>query len=893
MTERPCLFLVDGSTNIYRAYHALPNLANSQGLPTNAVYGFTALLLKLMQDFSPEYLGIVFDVKGPTFRHELYEDYKATRPGMPDDLVQQIPFIKAIVKGLGIATLELEGYEADDVIGTLARRASAHQIDCVIVSGDKDFCQLLDDRVSLFDPRSNTRVGPREAEERYGVSPEKVVEVFGLSGDASDNVPGVKGIGLKTAIKLVQDYQSIANLYAHLDEVRPISLRTKLAHGEANARLSRELVTITTNLPIPFDLDRLRVRPPDPHVLEPIFRELEFSRFLKEFIPHKISDYKLYKLIQTEETFGALLGRIKGSSPCAVHLHTASSPSGKDQLVGLAIALDPHQAFYLPLEETSPAPGRLTRAQVLKGLTPLLEDEGLKKVWHNLKPDCRLLASLGITLRGVIMDTMVASYLLNPAKRTHSLAEAALEHLHHQLSISLSGPDSAPRRAAEPHHRTAAAWESACEQADVIFLLSRVLGPKLQENRLVELFEQIEMPLILVLATMEEAGVKVDSALLSDVSRRLTRELANLEEEIYRRAGLRFNINSPQQLSEVLFEKLGLPAGSRTKTGRSTNVEVLKKLAGLHEVPGMVLTYRSMTKLKSTYLDVLPRLADPATGRIHTTFNQTATVTGRLSSTDPNLQNIPVRGKWGEKIRRAFIAEKGHLLVSADYSQIELRVLAHLSGDRALVQAFREDRDVHALTAAGLFQVSPEQVTPAMRRQAKVVNFGIIYGMGAVGLAQELDITRTEAEVYIDAYFATYQGVRAYIDETLAKARQQGYVTTIFGRIRHLPDLRSSNRTVREFAERAAINAPIQGTAADLIKKAMIAIDRRIAAEKLSARMILQIHDELLFEVSERDQERLLPLVKETMEGALLLDVPIKVTIGYGENWEQAHQGGP
>lgn len=890
MTERPCLYLIDGSTNIYRAYHALPNLSNSQGLPTNAVYGFTALLLKLVQDFSPHYLGIVFDVKGPTFRHELYEEYKATRPGMPDDLAQQIPYIKAIVKGLGIAALELEGYEADDVIGTLARNASAHQVDCVIVSGDKDFCQLLDDHVSLLDPRSSTRVGPREAEARYGVGPEQVVEVFGLSGDASDNVPGVKGIGLKTAIKLVQDYKTIANLYAHLDEVQPASLRAKLAQGEASARLSRELVTITTDLSIPFDLDRLRMRTPDPHVLEPLFRELEFSRFLKEFIPHKLPDHKLYKLVHTEEALGALLRHMKESSVCALHLHTGPSASGTDGLVGIAVALDPHQAFYLPLEDAPAGTEHaLERAKVLEDLTPLLEDEDLKKVWHNLKPDYRLLAGHGITLRGVTVDTMVASYLLNPAKRNHSLLEVALEHLHHQLSTPPSGPDSAPRRKPEPLPRAAAPWESACEQADVIFLLSRVLVPKLQENSLAELFEGIEMPLVVVLATMEEAGVKVDSALLCDFSRHLAGELGRLEEEIYRLAGLRFNINSPQQLSEVLFEKLRLPTGSRTKTGRSTNVEVLNKLAGLHEVPGLVLTYRSLAKLKSTYLDVLPRLVNPATGRIHTTFNQTATVTGRLSSADPNLQNIPVRGEWGEKIRRAFIAEKGHLLVSGDYSQIELRVMAHLSGDPALVRAFREDQDIHALTAAEVFQVSPEDVTPAMRRQAKVVNFGIIYGMSSIGLAQELGITRTEAEAYIDAYFATYQGVRAYIDENLARARHQGYVTTLSGRIRYLPDLRSSNRTAREFAERAAINAPIQGTAADLIKKAMIAVDRRITDEGVEARMILQIHDELLFEVSERDRKRLLPLVKETMEAALHLDVPIKVTIGCGENWEQAH----
>jgi DNA polymerase I len=890
MTERPCVFLVDGSATIYRAYHALPNLSNSAGLPTNATYGFTALLLKLVQEFTPRYLGIVFDVKGPTFRHELYEDYKATRPGMPEDLARQIPYIKEIVKGLGIASLELQGFEADDVIGTLARSASAQRIDCVIVSGDKDFCQILDEYVTLLDPRSSTRVGPREAESRYGVSPDRVVEVFGLSGDATDNVPGVKGIGLKTAIKLMQDYQSIANLYAHLDEVHPASLRSKLAQGEESARLSRELVTINTNLPIPFDLDQLRVRTPDPHLLEPIFRELEFSRFLKEFIPHKIPDHKIYKLVHTEEAFCSLLLRLTESTGFAVHLHTAPVGSGPDRLVGVALALDPHQAFYVPLDDAAAGIDHaLDRAQALKGLKPLFEDQNLKKVWHNLKPDYRVLAACGIQLRGIAGDTMVASYLLNPAKRNHSLPDVALEHLHHQLSLPQPTPNPEQRKHAEPSLRTTGLWEGNCEQADVIFLLSRLLFPTLQENNLAELFDRIEMPLIMVLAKMEEAGVKIDPALLSDFSRHLEGELKHLEEKIYGLAGLRFNINSPQQLSEVLFEKLRLPSASRTKTGYSTNVEVLNKLAKVHELPGIVLTYRSLAKLKSTYLDVLPRLVNPATGRVHTTFNQTSTVTGRLSSSDPNLQNIPIRGEWGEKIRRAFVAEKGHLLVSSDYSQVELRIMAHLSGDRSLLQAFREDQDIHALTAAELFQVSPEAVTPAMRREAKVVNFGIIYGMSSMGLAQELGIARSEAEAYIATYFATYQGVKDYIDATLAKGRHLGYVTTLSGRVRHLPELRSSNRTAREFAERAAINAPIQGTAADLIKKAMITIDQRIADEKLDARMILQIHDELLFEVSETDRDKLLPLVKEAMEGAMQLDVPIKVTIGYGENWERAH----
>jgi len=888
MPPTPCLYLIDGSSTIYRAYFALKNLSSSKGFPTNGIYGFTAMLVKLLEDYHPEYLGIVFDSKGPTFRHKMYDNYKATRPGMPNDLSIQIPYIKQIVRGFRINALELEGCEADDVIGTIAKQASAANVPTIIVSSDKDFCQLIDENISTFDPRTNKVSGVKEVQERFGVTPDKVVEVLGLSGDVSDNIPGVAGIGEKTAIKLIQQYQAIENLYAHLEEISEQNVRNKLRQGYESACLSKDLVTINTKLPLPFDLQLFRTVKPDPDILEPIFKELEFSRFLKELIPQKPREQKNYHPVLTEEEFQKLLLTLKNADVFSLALGKTSSDPLKADVMGIAFSCAPQQNFYI-LIGTVEGKRRLRPEEVFTGLKPVLEDNRIKKYGHNIKLDYSVLFRKGITLKGIGGDTLVASYLLNPSRKNHELKDIAFENLDYQMLTYADGAQAGKTRLPLNRKRAENSGEHLVEEAEVVFLLAGTLFPKLRENGLDKLFFGIEMPLGEVLARMELAGIKINPEILLSMSQEFGEKIKDLEEKICALAGMRFNINSPQQLSDVLFAKLNLPVIARTKTGFSTNVDVLTKLARVHEMPALVLRYRSLSKLKSTYIDALPKLIHPETGRIHTTFSQTATATGRLSSSDPNLQNIPIRGEWGERIRQAFVAEEGFVVVSADYSQIELRIMAHLSGDKNLKEAFSHGHDIHTRTASEIFQVPLEEVTPAMRRQAKVINFGVMYGMSYVGLSEELGITRGEAKKYIESYFQKYHGVKEYIDKTLAIAREQGYVKTLSKRIRYIPEINSSNRLAREFAERVAVNTPIQGTAADIIKIAMIRIDEQIKQEKVNARMILQIHDELLFETAKSDLHDLMTLVRQEMERAVELDVPIEVSVGYGKNWHEAH----
>ena len=888
MSPHSCLYLIDGSSTIYRAYFALKNLSSSRGFPTNAIYGFTSMLVKLLEDYHPEYLGIVFDSKGPTFRHKMYDDYKATRPGMPDALSIQIPYIKQIVHGFRINALELEGCEADDVIGTIAKQASAANIPTIIVSSDKDFCQLIDENISALDPRTNKASNIKEVQERFGVTPDKVIEVLGLSGDASDNIPGVAGIGEKTAIKLIRQYRTIENLYAHLEEIQEQNVRNKLKNGYESACLSKDLVTIDTKLPLPFDLRHFRTDKPDPDILEPIFKELEFSRFLKELIPQKPREQKKFHSVLTEEEFQKLLLTLKNVAAFSLVLGKTSSDPLSAEVTGLALSCSPEQTFYIPIGAGDEQEGLRPKA-IFIGLKPVLEDSRIEKYGHTIKPDYRVLFRQGITLQGIGGDTLVASYLLNPSRKNHELKDIAFENVNYRMLAYADGVRSGKTRLPFNSKPEADRGERLAEEAEVVFLLSGVLFSKLREKGLDKLFFEIEMPLTEVLARMEQAGIKINPELLFSMSREFGEKLKDLEEKIFASAKMRFNINSPQQLSEVLFAKLDLPVIARTKTGFSTNVDVLTKLVRVHEMPALVLEYRSLAKLKSTYIDALPKLINSETGRIHTTFSQTTTATGRLSSSDPNLQNIPIRGEWGERIRQAFVTESGFVLVSADYSQIELRIMAHLSGDKNLKEAFSQGHDVHTRTASEIFQVPLEEVTSAMRREAKVINFGVMYGMSHMGLSEELGITRGEAKKYIESYFQKYQGVKDYIDKTLTIAREQGYVTTLSKRIRYIPEINSSNRMAREFAERIAVNTPIQGTAADIIKIAMIRIDERITREKVDARMILQIHDELLFETSTSDLDKLMTLVREEMEGAMELDVPIEVSVGYGKNWHEAH----
>ncbi len=887
MDTKPTLYLIDGSANIYRAYHAIRNLSTSKGFPTNAIYGFTAMLMKIFQECRPTHLGMIYDAKGPTFRHDMYDQYKATRPGMPDDLVMQLPYLKQIVTGLGIHDVEIEGYEADDIIGALARRAGAAGISAVIVSGDKDFCQLVNDHITVLDPRNSSTIGVEGVRNLFGVDPDRVIEVLGLSGDATDNVPGVAGIGRKTAAKLIQRFHTIENVYSHLDEITPVHVRNKLAQGYDNARLSRDLVTIDTEMPLTFDLERFRISEPNVDVLEPIFRELEFTRFLREFGSRKSAHHKTFIRVETEQELVAVLQQSRSAGECAFLVDTMPGPVLEARINGFAISFEPHCGYYIPFSEDLLS--GLSKDAVQRLLKPFFEDLTTKKVGHDTKRAFVVLHQHGICLRGVSGDTMIASYLLNPSRRHHNLEDIAIEYLGEHLSPSTTTGKGKGKGVQKMDVQQAEKWQSSCEQAAAISQLTLPLVSRLEEKRLDSLFSQIELPLANLLARMELAGIKVNASILSEMSQETGNALDQLEQRIHSLAGEEFNVNSPQQLANILFEKLQLPVISRTKTGNSTSVAVLTTLAQHHELPSLVLDYRRLAKLKSTYIDVLPRLINPNTGRVHTSFNQTVTATGRLSSSDPNLQNIPIRGEWGRKIRQAFVADEGMVLVSADYSQIELRILALLSGDQNLREAFVAAHDIHTRTAAELFQVPAEEVTAEMRRQAKIVNFGVVYGMSHVGLAQELGISRAEAKEYIDKYFARYQGVKRYIHETLERAREQGSVETLSGRIRYIPEIASRNRMAREAAERIAVNTPIQGTAADVIKVAMLRIDKRCSEGHLDGRMILQIHDELVFEVSEKDSDSLMSLVQEEMEGAMTLDVPLKATIYCGKNWDEAH----
>ena len=891
MTEKKRrLFLIDGSSYIYRAFFAIPHLSNSKGFPTNAILGFTNMLLKVLRESEPEYLAVVFDAPGPTFRHEVFGEYKANRPSMPENLRPQIPRIKEVVEALRVPLVEEGGYEADDLIGALVRKMEGVGIDTVLVSGDKDLMQLISQHVTMYDPMKDKTFRIPEVIERFGVGPDKVIEVMGLCGDTSDNIPGVPGIGEKTAAKLIEEFGSIEGLLRNVDKVKNARVRNNLLHYGDQARLSRELATLDIRAPVEWGLESLKPGDPDLAKLHKIFKEMEFSRLLKEFTAKPERAAEDYHLVMDKQSLQALADNLKSAGAFSLDLESTSLEPMRAEIVGLSFAYKPHQAFYIPVGHTYPgAPAQLDREEVLTFLRPLLEDPRLKKYGQNIKYDYILLAKSGIHIQGIAGDTMIASYLLNPSKHRHSLEELAREHLDRQV---ITYADVAGRGAKEiPFSQVEVeiAGRYSGEDADLTLILARKLLPQIEEEGFTELFHRVELPLLEVLAVMEMHGVRLDQPLLNLMSKEFAGQMENIAQDIFQQAGEEFNINSPQQLGKILFEKLKLPGGKRTKTGYSTDVEVLTELSREFPLPAKVLEYRSLSKLKSTYVDALPELINPSTGRIHTSFNQTVTATGRLSSSDPNLQNIPIRSPEGRRIRQAFIPDEGSLILSADYSQIELRILAHLSCDTSLIETFQRDEDIHAATAAEIFHVAPDQVNPEMRRLAKVINFGIIYGMSAFGLSKELAIPPSVAQAYIANYFQKYHEVRDYIDKSLELARQKGYVTTLMDRRRYVPDLGSNNRSVRQFAERIAINAPIQGTAADLIKVAMINIHRRLLKEERKAKLILQIHDELVFEIPEDEGEVMKRLVQEEMEGVMKLYIPLKVDIGIGKNWAEAH----
>jgi len=886
------IYLIDGSGYIHRAYHAVRHLSTTRGLPTNATFGFTNMLLKLLSDRKPEHMVMAFDAKGPTFRHEIYEAYKANRPPMPEDLAVQIPYIKQVVEGMNILSLELAGYEADDIIGTLAREAEKTGFHVVMVTGDKDFKQLVSPGISIWDPMKDRTIDYTGLKENFGLEPPQWVDVMALAGDTSDNIPGVPGIGEKTAVSLIKTFGSLEAIFKNLDNVSRKKLRENLSTFREQAMLSRRLAAINTEVPLSVEMGSLRVSDPDAETLASLFKYLEFQRLQKRFPTKTDLSKKKYRVILNDEALNGLVDELKQAGMFAVDTETTAKDPMRAEIVGLSFACRPNEAAYIPLRHRyAGVPRQLDPDHTLASLKPLLEDPKLAKVGQNIKFDWIVLKRSGIQLQGVTFDTMVASYLLNPTRRAHNLEAIAAEYLDHRMISykEVTGGKKDDKGFEGVLIEDAVTY--ACEDADITLMVYEVLKPKLQEGGFDRLFKEVEIPLIPVLVDMEMSGICVERERLKAVSKDFERQLDAMEDRIYAIAGESFNIKSHKQLGRILFEKLKLPIQKKTKkkTGYSTDVEVLTTLSVEHELPALVLHYRSLSKLKSTYADALVGLIHPETHRIHTSYNQTVTATGRLSSSNPNLQNIPIRTEEGREIRAAFVPRKGWTILSADYSQIELRLLAHYSEDPILVEAFEADEDIHTRTATEVFELLPGMITPEMRRQAKVINFGIIYGMSPFGLSKELGISHKMARIYIDNYFRRYKRVKRFTEEIIEEARKAGKVTTLLGRHRWLPDISSKNRTAREFAERTAVNTPLQGTAADLIKVAMVRIHKALGEMNLNAKMLLQVHDELVFEVPPKELETVVESVTKIMEGVHELRVPLKVDIKTGQNWAIVH----
>jgi len=887
--ERETVYLVDGSSYIYRAYHAIRELSTSKGLPTNAIFGFTKMLLRLYQDKTPSYLAIVFDAPGPTFRHKIYERYKATRPPTPEDLTEQIPYIKKIIEGFRARMLEIEGYEADDIIGTVAKIATERGFYVVIVSGDKDFRQLITDRISMWDPMKDRIVDCKSIEEEYRIRPQQFIDVMALCGDRIDNIPGVPSIGEKTALKLIREFETLENIYENISDLKKKSLKERLIEFKENAFLSRELVKINTRVPVEIDCEELKVKEPDKDRLSEIFKELEFISLWNQFAKKKAETDKDYRICNDKRSFRELISEIKKKGIVSIDTESTSEDPMRAELVGISLSMEKDKGIYIPVAHKV-KDRQLDRDYVIGGFKEVIEDPNIKKIGQNIKYDALIFKRLNMDIKGIYFDTMVASYVINPGLRQHNLNVLAQQYLNYKMISYKEIVGGGKETFADVDLKSAK--EYACEDAEVVWRLWPILDEKLHKEGNASLFYELEMPLIEVLMDMEYSGVKIDEEFFKDMSIRISKELSKLEEEIFEEAGMEFNINSPQQLGFVLFEKLKLPVQKKTTKTKSysTDVRVLETLSSLnYKLPSLILRYRSLSKLKSTYLDSLLQMINPETGRIHTSFNQTVTATGRLSSSNPNLQNIPIRGEEGREIRKGFIADEGNLLLSADYSQIELRIFAHYSQDPVFINAFREGIDIHTKTASEILGVEMDKVTDDMRRIAKAINFGIIYGMGPLKLSQELHIDRREAQRYIESYYKRYKGVLRYREQMIDMARKRGYVTTLFNRKRYLPGINHSKARIRAEAERMAINTPIQGTAADLIKKAMIDIHRRLKEKRLKTKLILQVHDELVFEVPESELEEVKEVVLKEMEGVYPLSVPLRVDIGVGRNWGDTH----
>ncbi len=931
MTE--LLVLVDGNALLHRAFHAIPPLTTSKGELVNAVFGFASTLIKALNEYQPAFAAVAFDKAAPTFRHQEFDAYKANRPEAPEGLFDQMVRVQQLLDALRIPTFAQEGFEADDLLGTLSRQATEAGVDTLIVTGDSDALQLVGPRVRVLTPRrtfNDVAVFDTSAvQERYGLSPRQLIDLKGLKGDTSDNIPGVPGIGEKTATDLLSRFESLDGIYEHVEELRP-RVRELLEKHVDQARQSRRLATIVQDVPVKLDLESCRVGTYDRAQVIDLLRELDFRTLVGRIpggktapaveavqspVARAINPVQAtmfgpaetaaapasssitvsaapvfgtsagYTLVDDEGKLDELVQRLVAAPLVSVDTETTHQEPMRAELVGISLSMEPASACYIPVGHRGPEARNLPLSMVVERLRPFLEDPALPKYGHNLKYDHTVLANAGIDLQGIAFDSMLASYLLEPATRAHNLKDVAFTRLAVEMTpiTDLIGKTGSMADVAP-----GAACTYSCADADMSLRLAEVLGPELEEQGLKRLFQEVEVPLVPVLARMERDGVAIDVPFLRHLSDALYQRICGLETDIYALAGHRFNINSTKQLATLLFDELGLPAARRTKTGYSTAAGVLEELRGAHRLVDLILDYRQLVKLKSTYVDALPLLVNDRTGRVHTSYNQAVTATGRLSSSDPNLQNIPIRTELGREVRRAFVAGgPGNVLLGADYSQIEMRILAHVCGDRRLVAAFSSGEDIHAATAAEVFGVPLSQVNADQRRKAKEVNFGLIYGMGDFGLANRIGVSQSEAAQYISRYFERYNGVERYRAEVMRFARDNGYVSTVLGRRLFLPEINARHRVLRAAAERVAINMPIQGTAADIIKLAMIRMDRVLREKCLRSRMILQVHDELVFDVPRDEAGVLAPLVREAMEGALPMRVPTVVDLKVGDNWTE------
>jgi len=918
------LVLVDGSSYLYRAFHALPPLANSRGEPTGAVLGVLNMLHRMLREQNPQHVAVVFDAPGKTFRDDLFAEYKAHRPPMPDDLRAQVEPLIDAVAALGLPLLRITGVEADDVIGTLARRAAQSGMPVLVSTGDKDMAQLVTERITLVNTMTNSSLDRAGVKVKFDVYPEQIIDYLALVGDASDNIPGVPKVGPKTAAKWLNEYGTLDNLLANQDRLEG-KVGESLRASQADLALSRELAQIRCDVDLPFGPQELQRREPDTEKLRELYTRLELRSLLRALpgaaeagavttdepargtasVPGDLAPAEAsaapnpagwapgrkYEAVLTPDHLSRWLEALRAADLFAFDTETTSLDYMQAEIVGVSFAIEPGHAAYVPLMHTYPgAPEQLDREEVLRMLQPLLEDERRGKLGHHLKYDAHVLRNHGIEMRGMRFDSMLESYVLNSVATRHDLDSTAqlylgVETIHYE---DVAGKGA--KQLAFNDVPVEAAAEYSAEDSDVALRLHRTLWPRLEAiPALARLYTEIEQPLVPVLLDMEHCGVLVDAQMLKRQSQELSRGLVELERRAHAAAGQPFNVESPKQLQEVLFGKLGLPVKRRTATGQpSTAEDVLEELAAEFELPRIIMEYRGLAKLRSTYTDRLPGQVNPRTGRVHTSYHQAVAATGRLSSTDPNLQNIPIRTPEGRRIRQAFVAPEGHVLIAADYSQIELRIMAHLSGDEGLLAAFAADRDIHQATAAEVFGMAPEQVTSEQRRAAKAINFGLIYGMSAFGLARQLGIDRGAAQKYVDLYFQRYPGVKRYMDETRSMAREQGFVETVFGRRLYLPEIRSRNQQLRSYAERSAINAPMQGTAADIIKRAMIEVHRWLFGMP-HARLMMQVHDELVLEVAEDRADDVLKELRGHMAAAADLRVPLRVDVGVGKNWDEAH----